>query len=108
MWNGCAGPPVGVSLNKFHSSVAPSFMNWSISPLNCLPLIVCVGGALGRSGGAALPKFRPPVLPCGGGVGVGLGNCVFVVLKRMFRTTMPGGGTMSERNPGIFGNSALL
>src|SRR5687767_5793329 len=104
MWNGCAGPPAIVSLNKFHSSVAPSFMNWSISPLNCLSLIVCVGGALGHSGGVGEPEFRPPVVPCGVGVGLALGFCVFVVLKRMVRSTMPDGGTMSARKPGIFGN----
>ena len=109
MWKGCAGPGLGVlgvSLNKFHSSVAPSFMYWSISPLNCLPLIVCVGGALGQSGGVGVgdAEFRPPTLPCGVGVGEGPGNCVFVVLKRMFRVIMPVGGTMSERNPGIVGN----
>src|SRR5215212_1134737 len=109
MWKGWAGPPFGVSLNRFHSSVAPSFMYWSISCLNCLPLIVCVGGALGNSdegvgvgdggidGVGVGVGLRPPVLPCGVGVGRGPGSCVLVVLKRISRVTMPTGGTMSAR-----------
>src|SRR5258708_23151511 len=70
--------------------------------------MVWVGGALGIRGGGALLGFRWPVLSCGVGVGAGLANCVLVVLKRISRFTMPTGGTMSERNPGILGNSSRL
>src|ERR1041385_6761012 len=59
-------------------------------------------------GGGAFAGFRPKGVSCGIGVGVGLANCVLVVLKRISRFTMPTGGTMSERNPGIVGNCAWL
>src|ERR1041384_2556854 len=114
MWNGCAGPPDGVSLASVHSSVALNFIYSSTSPLNCLPLIVCIGGAFGIRGGVGdggAAGFRPPVLPIGVGVGLGLANWPnwdLAVLKRNSRLTMPMGATMSARNPGCLGNSALL
>ena len=73
-------------------------------PLNCLPLIVCIGAAFGMKGAGALVGLRPPGVPCGVGVGLGLVNCVRVVLKRISRFNMPTGGTMSDRKPGILGN----
>src|SRR2546430_15374946 len=113
MWKGCAGPPDGVSLASVHSSVADNFIYSSISPLNCLPLIVCIGGAFGIRGGVGdgVGEFRPPALPIGVGVGLGLANWPnwdFAVLKRNSRLTMPTGARMSARNPGCLGNSALL
>src|SRR2546423_1295122 len=114
MWKGCASAAARVSLASFHSSVAPNFINSSISPLNCLPLIVCIGGAFGIRGGVGdggAAGFRPPALPIGVGVGLGLANWPnwdLALLKRNSRLTMPTGATMSARNPGCLGNSALL
>src|ERR1043166_3795835 len=113
VWKGLASGAARVSLASGHSSVAPNFIYSSISPLNCLPLIVCIGGAFGIRGGVGdgVGEFRPPVLPIGVGVGLGLANWPnwdLGVLKRNSRLTMPMGATMSARNPGCLGNSALL
>src|SRR6476619_630320 len=112
MWKGCASAFASVSLASVHSSVALNFIYSSTSPLNCLPLIVCIGGAFGIRGGVGdgVGEFRPPALPIGVGVGLGLANWPnwdLAVLKRNSRLTIPMGGTMSSRNSGCLGNSPL-